>query len=51
LLVGGTMWLVTKRDKWYRNKLSVVFGGTRVTPLHSYFIFEAVKKSPTSAES
>ena len=49
LLLGGAMWLVTKRDKWYRNKLSAVFGGTRVTPLHTYFIFEAIKKSPTYA--
>jgi 16S rRNA (guanine1207-N2)-methyltransferase len=49
LLVGGAMWLVTKRDKWYRNKLSAVFGGTRVTPFHSYFVFEAIKKSPTYA--
>jgi 16S rRNA (guanine1207-N2)-methyltransferase len=49
LLVGGAMWLVTKRDKWYRNKLIAVFGGTHVTPIHSYFIFEAIKKSPTYA--
>jgi 16S rRNA (guanine1207-N2)-methyltransferase len=49
LLVGGAMWLVTKRDKWYRNKLIAVFGGTQVTPIHSYFIFEAIKKSPTYA--
>ena len=51
LLVGGAMWLVTKRDKWYRNKLSAVFGGTRITPIHSYFIFEAIKKSPTYASA
>jgi len=51
LLVGGAMWLVTKRDKWYRNKLSAVFGGTRVTPHDSYFIFEAIKKSATYASA
>lgn len=49
LLVGGALWLVTKRDTWYRNKLSAVFGGARVTQRDSYFIFEAIKKSPTYA--
>jgi 16S rRNA (guanine1207-N2)-methyltransferase len=49
LLVGGALWLVTKRDTWYRNKLSAVFGGTRVTQRDSYFIFEAIKKSSTYA--
>jgi 16S rRNA (guanine1207-N2)-methyltransferase len=49
LLVGGALWLVTKRDTWYRNKLTAVFGGTRVTQRDSYFIFEAIKKSPTYA--
>jgi len=31
LVVGGALWMVTKRDTWYRNKLSAVFGGARVT--------------------
>jgi 16S rRNA (guanine1207-N2)-methyltransferase len=47
LLVGGAMWLVTKRDKWYRNKLSAVFGGARVAQCDSYFVFEAIKKNLT----
>jgi 16S rRNA (guanine1207-N2)-methyltransferase len=47
LLVGGAMWLVTKRDKWYRNKLSAVFGGVRVAQCDSYFTFHAVKKNAT----
>jgi len=49
LLVGGALWFVTKRDTWYRKELSAVFGGTRVTQHDSYFIFEAIKKSPTYA--
>jgi 16S rRNA (guanine1207-N2)-methyltransferase len=49
LLVGGALWLVTKRDKWYRNKLSAVFGGSHVTQHDSYFVFEAIKKSATYA--
>ena len=49
LLVGGAFWLVTRRDKWYRNKLSAVFGGTRVTQNDGYFIFEAIKRRPTYA--
>lgn len=49
LLVGGAFWLVTKRDKWYRNKLTAVFGGSRVTQHDSYFVFEAIKRSPNYA--
>lgn len=49
LLVGGAFWLVTRRDKWYRNKLSAVFGGTRVTQNDAYFIFEAIKRRPAYA--
>ena len=49
LVVGGTMYLVTKRKTWYYNKIRSVFGGARVRELDSYFIFEAVKKSSTYA--
>jgi len=49
LAIGGSMWLVTKRDKWYRNKLTSVFGGVRVVSQDSYLIFEAVKKRATYA--
>jgi 16S rRNA (guanine1207-N2)-methyltransferase len=51
LLVRGALWMVTKRDTWYRNKLGAVFGGSRVTQHDSYFVFEAVKKSPTYASA
>ena len=49
LLVGGALWLVTKRETWYRKKLSAIFGGTRIRQHDSYFVFEAIKKSPTYA--
>jgi 16S rRNA (guanine1207-N2)-methyltransferase len=49
LAVGGAMWMVTKREQWYRNKLSAIFGGVRVYPVGSYFVFEAKKMSQTYA--
>jgi 16S rRNA (guanine1207-N2)-methyltransferase len=49
LVVGGAMYLVTKRRIWYENKLRSVFGGVRVRELDSYFVFEAIKKSFTYA--
>jgi 16S rRNA (guanine1207-N2)-methyltransferase len=45
LVLGGTMYIVTKRKTWYQNKLRSVFGGTRVREIDSYLVFEAVKKS------
>ena len=49
LVVGGSMWMVTRRDAWYRNKLTAVFGGVRVHADDGYFVFEAVKKSESYA--
>ena len=51
LVVGGTMYFVTRRKTWYYNKLRSVFGGVRARELDSYFVFEAVKKSPTYASA
>jgi 16S rRNA (guanine1207-N2)-methyltransferase len=44
LAVGGAMWMVTKREKWYRNKLTSVFGGVSVVSSNSYFVLQARKK-------
>ena len=44
LLVGGSMWFVTKREKWYRNKLTAVFGGTKVQKVDGYFVLCAEKR-------
>jgi 16S rRNA (guanine1207-N2)-methyltransferase len=49
LLLGGALWLVTKRDAWYRNKLMSVFGGTRVREIDSYYVFESIRKGATYA--
>ena len=51
LVVGGSMWMVTKREDWYRNKLKSIFGGVSVTRRKSYIVFEAIKKSGSYASS
>jgi 16S rRNA (guanine1207-N2)-methyltransferase len=49
LVVGGAIYLVTKRRRWYENKLRSIFGGSRIREVDSYFVFEAVKKSANYA--
>jgi 16S rRNA (guanine1207-N2)-methyltransferase len=49
LVVGGALWMVTKREAWYRNKLTAIFGGVRVHAADGYVVFEAVKKSANYA--
>jgi 16S rRNA (guanine1207-N2)-methyltransferase len=49
LTIGGRLWMVTKREAWYRNKLTSVFGATRVHRDADYFVFEAVKTSTSYA--
>ena len=44
LLIGGQFYVVTKREKWYRNKLTSIFGGVTVWPVDEYFVFMAIKK-------
>jgi 16S rRNA (guanine1207-N2)-methyltransferase len=51
LSIGGTMLLVTKRDRWYRNKLRAIFGGVSVHTDDSHFVFEATKRSLNYANS
>ncbi|GLQ57170.1 class I SAM-dependent methyltransferase [Devosia nitrariae] len=43
LRIGGSMWMVTRRLDWYRNKLIAIFGGCRVHEVDGYFVFEATK--------
>jgi 16S rRNA (guanine1207-N2)-methyltransferase len=50
LALGGALWMVTRREAWYRNKLSAIFGGVRVRPANGYVVFEAVKKSASYAK-
>ena len=49
LLVGGQMFLVTKRKPWYQNKLRSIFGGSRVRMVDAYFVFEATKNAHSYA--
>jgi len=51
LVIGGSLWMVTKRDRWYRNKLTSIFGGARVVSQDSYCVFQAVRKSAAYAKS
>lgn len=52
LVVGGTMYMVTKRLDWYKNKLTSVFGGVKVLEIDGYYVFIAQKrpKAPKKKE-
>jgi 16S rRNA (guanine1207-N2)-methyltransferase len=45
LVVGGSLFMVTKRELWYRNKITSIFGGVKVSEIDGYFVFEATKKT------
>ena len=45
LIIGGRMYMVTKRRDWYKNKLTAVFGGVRVAETDGYFVFCSEKRS------
>lgn len=47
LVMGGTMYMVTKRLDWYKNKLTTVFGGTKVLEIDGYYVFIAQKRERT----
>jgi 16S rRNA (guanine1207-N2)-methyltransferase len=51
LQVGGRMMMVTKRETWYRNKLTAVFGGVRVRHMNGYCVFMSVKKGTSYANA
>lgn len=44
LVIGGKMYMVTKRKDWYKNKLIAIFGGVKIWEIDDYFVFLAVKK-------
>ncbi len=44
LHIGGKMYMVTKRKKWYKNKLISIFGGVKIHHIDGYYVFEAQKK-------
>lgn len=49
LKLGGRMMMVTKREDWYRNKLTAIFGGVRIWRIDGYCVFMSMKKSMTYA--
>lgn len=51
LKLDGTLWMVTQRHTWYRNKLRSIFGNVREHTIAPYIVFEAVKKSLTYANA
>lgn len=50
LAISGRMFLVTKRDTWYRNKLKAIFGGSRMHAVNGYFVFEAERRGASYAK-
>ena len=45
LRLGGKLVMVVKRELWYRNKLTAIFGGVRMQEIDGYFVFTAEKRS------
>ena len=45
LVTGGTMYMVTKRREWYKNKLISVFGGVHIDEIDGYYVFTAQKRA------
>lgn len=51
LVLGGSLFMVTKRELWYRRKFEAIFGGVRVRVVGDYFVFEAIKKASQYANA
>ncbi len=49
LEIGGEMWFVTKREKWYRKKLQSVFGNAKTQTRDGYFVMHATKTQASYA--
>ncbi len=49
LVIGGKMYMVTKRKEWYKNKLISIFGGVRIWEIDGYYVFMAIKKDTSYA--
>lgn len=50
LVMGGHLYMVTKRRKWYENKIKTTFGNVVVTELNDYCVFEAEKRPFTKVK-
>ena len=45
LKIGGVMFVVVKREKWYLNKMRSVFGGARSVLRDGYYVISAQRRS------
>lgn len=45
LAIGGELWLVTRRERWYVRKLAQIFGGARLRRSDGYRVFCAQRRS------
>ncbi|MGL4338774.1 MAG: class I SAM-dependent methyltransferase [Turicibacter sp.] len=45
LTIGGSLYMVTKRLDWYKNKMKSIFGNVQVFEIDGYFVFVSVKNS------
>lgn len=50
LEIGGEMWFVTKREKWYRKKLQSVFGNVKSQTRDGYFVMHSTKTQANYAK-
>ncbi len=44
LVLGGVLYMVTKRETWYREKFRSIFGGVRIHHIGGYLVFEAQRR-------
>ena len=44
LKIGGWMYVVVKREKWYLNKMRAVFGGAVSREIDGYFVISAQRR-------
>ena len=49
LKLGGKMHMVTKRNDWYKNKLTAIFGGVKILRQDGYYVFQAEKRQANYA--
>lgn len=45
LLLGGRLYMVTKRRDWYKNKFISIFGGVKIYEKNGYYVFAAEKRN------
>ena len=50
LKLGGWMYLVLKREKWYLNKMRSVFGGATSQEIDGYYIIKAQRRAISRAK-